>query len=254
MSGTRFENVYMAQLAEQAERWDDMVEYMKRIASMGAELSLDERNLLSVAYKNSVSMCRNALRQVKTMEIAVSSGGHSATDVEAIKGYYSRLEAELNDKCKEILELLGKDLLPTASTADGKVFFQKLKGDYHRYLSEFASGENFVKHSTEARDSYQAAMVLAEKDLPPQNPLRLGLALNFSVFLFEVMGVTEESYKLQAAVTAKKAYDDGLKTYTEDQPDASEALQILQLLRDNINLWTADSTAPPDDGTVTEDL
>jgi len=48
----REDNVYKAKLAEQAERYDEMVECMKKVAAMGVELSVEERNLLSVAYKN----------------------------------------------------------------------------------------------------------------------------------------------------------------------------------------------------------
>jgi hypothetical protein len=46
--GDREEAVYMAKLAEQAERYDEMVEEMKKVAKMVGEqeLSVEERNLL----------------------------------------------------------------------------------------------------------------------------------------------------------------------------------------------------------------
>ncbi len=44
--------VYMAKLAEQAERFDEMVDHMKAVAKQPQELTVEERNLLSVAYKN----------------------------------------------------------------------------------------------------------------------------------------------------------------------------------------------------------
>jgi hypothetical protein len=59
----RAQLVFMAKLAEQAERFEEMVEYMRRVANLGdgnsaEELSVEERNLLSVAYKNVIGSRR----------------------------------------------------------------------------------------------------------------------------------------------------------------------------------------------------
>ena len=48
------ELVQRAKLAEQAERYDDMAASMKNVTESGTELTNEERNLLSVAYKNVV--------------------------------------------------------------------------------------------------------------------------------------------------------------------------------------------------------
>ncbi len=45
-------------MAEQAERYEEMVEAMRSIAKLGVELTSDERSLLSVAYKNVVGSRR----------------------------------------------------------------------------------------------------------------------------------------------------------------------------------------------------
>ncbi|KAF9138431.1 14-3-3 protein, partial [Mortierella sp. GBA39] len=55
---TREDHVYLAKLAEQAERYEEMVKNMKDVASVGKELSVEERNLLSVAYKNVIGARR----------------------------------------------------------------------------------------------------------------------------------------------------------------------------------------------------
>ena len=51
-------NVFLAKMAEQAERYEEMVEAMRSIAKLGVELTSDERSLLSVAYKNVVGSRR----------------------------------------------------------------------------------------------------------------------------------------------------------------------------------------------------
>mmetsp|Transcript_105190 Transcript_105190/g.224699 ORF Transcript_105190/g.224699 Transcript_105190/m.224699 type:complete len:256 (+) Transcript_105190:74-841(+) len=255
MSGTRDENVFMARLAEQAERYEDMVEYMKRVAQMGAELSLDERNLLSVAYKNSVGARRQAWRAVNTLEQREASKGPAI--LELIKDYRMKVEGELNTKCKDILKILSDDLIPRTNSHEPKVFYLKMKGDYWRYLAEFAAGADHSKYAQDAHDSYQAASEIAITELPPTHPIRLGLALNFSVFYYEVFSSPEK-----ACMLAKAAFDDAMNVMDRlDEDQYKDSAQIMQLLRDNLSLWTSDmqqtedgSKVPEQDGTAVEEL
>jgi len=64
----REDKVYKAKLAEQAERYDEMVEAMKNVASMDVELTVEERNLLSVAYKNVIGARRASWRIISSIE------------------------------------------------------------------------------------------------------------------------------------------------------------------------------------------
>jgi len=255
MSGTRDENVFMARLAEQAERYEDMVTYMKRVASMGAELSLDERNLLSVAYKNAVGARRQAWRAVNTLEQREASKGPAILDL--IRSYRTKVEEELSDRCKEIIKLLNGDLTPKASSSESKVFYLKMTGDYHRYLAEFAVSDQHSKCAQEAHDSYQQASELAIGELPATHPIRLGLALNFSVFYYEVFSSPEK-----ACMLAKAAFDDAMLVMDSlDEDQYKDSAQIMQLLRDNLQLWTSDmgthgedGKPPEQDGTAVEEL
>ena len=66
--GDRDKSVYFAKLAEQAERYDEMAEHMKSVGQVPQELSVEERNLLSVAYKNAVGSRRAAWRIITSIE------------------------------------------------------------------------------------------------------------------------------------------------------------------------------------------
>mmetsp|Transcript_60505 Transcript_60505/g.180199 ORF Transcript_60505/g.180199 Transcript_60505/m.180199 type:complete len:247 (-) Transcript_60505:76-816(-) len=222
----------MARLAEQAERYEDMVEYMKRVAGMGAELNSDERGLFSVAYKNSVGARRQAWRAVNTLEQREAVKGPAV--LELIRTYRSKVEKELNTKCRDVIEVLDRDLITKASRPEAKVFYLKLKGDYNRYLAEFATVEGHGRLAQEAHDSYKSASEIAIAELPPTHPTRLGLALNFSVFYYEVYSSPET-----ACVLAKSAFDDAMSVMDNlDEEEFKDSAQIMQLLRDNLSLWT----------------
>lgn len=253
MAGTRDENVFMARLAEQADRYEDMVNYVKAVAVMGAELSLEERNLLSVAYKNSVGARRSAWRAITTLEQREGAKDKSGPVVELIRGYRSGVEQELNAKCKDVLDILSGNLVPGATSSEAKVFYLKMKGDYCRYLAEFSAGDQHKKCAEDAHSAYSEAMAVAE-DLDPTHPVRLGLALNFSVFYYEVYGSPEK-----ACMLAKAAYDSAIKNLNpENQEQYQDGSTIMQLLNDNLALWTSDMQpdgAPAvQDGTEVQDL
>merc|ERR1712137_1220633 len=235
MSESRDENVYMAKLAEQAERYDEMVEAMKQVAKMGVELTVEERNLLSVAYKNVIGARRASWRIISSIEQKEESKG-STQSASRIKDYRGKVEKELSGICNDILEVLDKHLLPSATTGESTVFYSKMKGDYYRYLAEFASGVQRDNASNESLAAYKKATEVATTDLAPTHPIRLGLVLNFSVFYYEIMNQPESACQL-----AKKAFDDAiaeLDTLSEDS--YKDSTLIMQLLRDNLTLWTSD--------------
>lgn len=100
-----------------------------------------------------------------------------------IKNYRGQVEKELRDICSDILNVLEKHLIPCAGTGESKVFYYKMKGDYHRYLAEFATGSDRKDAAENSLVAYKSASDIAMTDLPPTHPIRLGLALNFSVII-----------------------------------------------------------------------
>jgi len=228
-------DVYMAKLAEQAERYDEMVNYMKNVAKLGVELSVEERNLLSVAYKNVIGARRASWRIISSIEQKEESKGNEA-QVGKIKTYRNKVEAELADVCNDILNVLDQHLIPSAQAGESKVFYHKMKGDYHRYLAEFASGDSRKTASEAAHESYKQATEIAQTDLAPTHPIRLGLALNFSVFYYEILNSPDRACHL-----AKQAFDDAIAELdTLSEESYKDSTLIMQLLRDNLTLWTSD--------------
>merc|ERR1712078_127968 len=158
----REDNVYKAKLAEQAERYDEMVASMKTVASLDVELTVEERNLLSVAYKNVIGARRASWRVISSIE---NKGDNDRAEV--IKQYRVKIETELVDICADILNIIDANLIPNSSSEEGKVFYHKMEGDYHRYLAEFQTGEARKESADKALEAYKKASTIAVAELPP---------------------------------------------------------------------------------------
>lgn len=222
-----------AKLSEQAERYDDMVKAMKKVTSFNEDLSTEERNLLSVAYKNVVGARRAAWRVLDSLK----SRKRSDKEEEATAEYQKQIEKELSELCDEVLTLLEDTLIPNARTSENNesvVFYLKMKGDYYRYLVEVQLDKE--KNVTNSKEAYEEATTLSTKSLSSTHPIRLGLALNFSVFYYEIENKPEEACNL-----AKNAFDLAIAELDQVKEDMyKDSTLIMQLLRDNLTLWSSE--------------
>lgn len=196
--------MYMAKLAEQAERYDEMVEAMENVvkAVENEELTVEERNLLSVAFKNVIGARRASWRIISSIEQKEEAKG-SEEHVAAIKEYRSKVEAELSTICDTILKLLDSHLIPSSTSGESKVFYLKMKGDYHRYLAEFKAGAERKEAAEATLHAYKHAQDISTTELASTHPIRLGLALNFSVFYYEIWFLQTEHAILPSRLLMK---------------------------------------------------
>jgi len=183
------ELVQRAKLAEQAERYDDMAASMKAVTETGIELSNEERNLLSVAYKNVVGARRSSWRVISSIEQKTEG---SERKQQMAKEYREKVEKELRDICNDVLALLDKFLIAKASNAESKVFYLKMKGDYYRYLAEVAVADAKAAVVDDSQKAYQDAFEISKGQMQPTHPIRLGLLfIWFSCQLCEsIHGIT----------------------------------------------------------------
>lgn len=116
----REELVYMAKICEQTERYNEMLDYIRQILKhpQTENLQVEDRNLLSVAYKNCVGNLRTSWRIIETLEKKEESKAVSPETqkhLELIKVQKKSIEKELNEICKEIIDTLDDRLIPSAS-------------------------------------------------------------------------------------------------------------------------------------------
>jgi len=231
----------LSQAAEAAERYEDMVIIMNALVTKKLEakesLSINVRNLLSVAYKNVVGAKRSSLRVLTddNLQVDINQG--------ILTSYQKQVENELDKTCQEVLKILkelsdqNKARLEDESVEqkddlnESQVFYLKMIGDYYRYLTEaFKENEEYKENCSKF---YSEAMELAKEKLEPTHPTRLGLALNFSVCYYEILEQKDEACKL-----AKKSFDEAIeKLDSLNDSSYKDSTLIMQLLRDNLTIW-----------------
>jgi 14-3-3 protein epsilon len=221
------EYIFLARVAEQAERFEDMVDQLEHVlAEKGADVTSDERNLLSVAFKNLISSKRAACRTIA----AIEQNPKYSKFGEALAGYKAGIEQKLQDDCQRIIDMINNKVLAKPCDGEPKAFFVKMVGDYYRYIAENAKGDNLEKVKQSALQAYNEANSIA---LPPCNPIKLGLALNFSVFHYEAM----KNHKA-ACDLADQSLQDALDKIDElEEDDFRDAKSIIELLKENLTLW-----------------
>nr|CAX70971.1 conserved hypothetical protein [Schistosoma japonicum] len=224
-------SVECAKLCEQAEWYDDMVKAVIEIVKISeGELTIEERNLLSVAYKNAVGARRSSWRILNSLE--TRENGKEQYNAQILTLFRNNVEKELDEICTSILDLLRDYLVPKAASDESKVFLHKMRGDYHRYRAEFAVNDKRKEAAESSLLAYKEAMKYAE-NLTVTHPIRLGLGLNFSVFYYEIL-----NNPAKACDVAKTAFDLAIAELdTLSEESYKDSTLIMQLLRDNLNLW-----------------
>lgn len=232
---TREELVYLAKIQEDAECFKEMIETVKKIVELGEKLNDEERNLLSIAYKNVTGNLRNAWRVLNGVEIRERSKGHEK-QANFLAPEAKKVVEELTKYNREVIDMLSEKLIPAADTPECEVFYLKMLGDYWRYTAECLEGAERQEAASKAQDAYSRGAA-ACSTLPATNSIALGLALNRSVFSYEILNSTEE-----AVTIARTAFDAAVEKLDSLSDDSyKDATMILQLLRDNLGMWLGDA-------------
>jgi 14-3-3 protein epsilon len=231
--------VYLAMLAEQCNRFEDMMNFLEEMVRNKTDaLSSDERNLLSIAYKNTITLRRTAIRTLSAYEAKERRKEDSAY-LSYIVEYKKRVEDELEKLCDKIIKSIDHYLLPKSTDAESSVFYHKMKADYFRYVAENIEESRKKSFADHSLDSYNEAMNHAES-LEVINPIRLGLALNFSVFYYEVIGDRDRACNI-AKETLSNANSQLQKFDENDDEEHKDAISIANLLQENLSMWTSET-------------
>uniref|UniRef100_A0A3P8WE11 14-3-3 domain-containing protein n=1 Tax=Cynoglossus semilaevis TaxID=244447 RepID=A0A3P8WE11_CYNSE len=216
-----------AKVYEQTERWDDMAESMVKVAEFKHGLTTEERDLFSVAFKNSIGPKRSALK--------IISGIGDKTDtpekLDIIQELKDKVAQEVRDICNNVQNEIDTNIIPVEQHVG--------KGDYYQYLVEVTTDDISKKQAMEkCQKQYQVAFDIALDNLSPIHPLRLALALNVSLFYYEILNLPERACGL-----AETAFNAAIAEVDDKREDyCKDSTAIMQQLRDNLTLWEPDQT------------
>ena len=224
---------YLAQVTEQAELYDRTLSHMTAIAAYkDTELNAEERAIFSSAMKHCIGTKRTILRN--SMK-DVYSKGMSANKVRISEELNYKTYTEFRELSTEIIGIIDELVLPRCTSDLAQVFWLKLKGDYYRYQCEFSQQQDKESNVSFAMESYEMASEIAQS-LNKADPVRLGLALNFSVFYYEILDMPDRAVDIGAA-----ALEDGISELDKiDDNLYKEASASLNLLKENIEMWSSD--------------
>ena len=131
-----------------------------------------------------------------------------------------------------IVKIVKDQCINKCTTDETKAFFQKMIGDYYRYVAECAAPDKIEEVKAGALDAYTKSSDLVAS-LNACNPITLGLALNFSVFHYEVMNQHK-----QACDVGEAALSNALEKIDDvDEETFRDAKSIIELLKENLSLW-----------------
>nr|GEY37870.1 hypothetical protein [Tanacetum cinerariifolium] len=152
-----------------------------------------------------------------------------------------RIKGEISEICYGLLKLLDeKVLVGTKCSGQSKVVYLTIKDDYYRYLAEVKAGDERRQAAESALNAYKSAQNIADTKLDPIHRARLGVAVNFSVFYYEILNQSE-----RACSVAKQAIDEAMTELTtlgkeSDKEDITLITLILRLLNQNLTIWKSD--------------
>lgn len=228
----RDEYIYLTKLFLKVNRHEEIIKWVKGFVELDPILSLQERNLCTSAFKNMVGSKRSMWRTVRNTEKKAIKA-ENENNLRSARDLRHRIEKELRQSIAQVDDLLENHLIPNAKEAEDQVYYLKLKGDYHRYAAEFHGGEDRENSIELAEQCYNLAYQISEENIPIGSSTRLGLALNFSVFFWEIKEMKEE-----AMLVAQNAFDQAIEILEElEKQKAKESILIIQLLKENLTMW-----------------
>lgn len=221
----------LATVLEKTDQKKEAIEALKKMIEINPAISMNKLYMLSISYKNAITDNRNGIRILDT--IVNDPNMKNSERLEKIKRIRTELITELNSTCNELINLIEQTLLPNNTSTQHQLFLKKLEADYYRYICENNDNNEQNILVQKAKDCYNEAMKISKESLQQSDPQAIELALNYSVFLYDVLGKKEEAIQF-----AQNTYNENCAIVRQSSDNsAQEASRFLQNLSENIQLW-----------------
>ncbi|EAY09702.1 14-3-3 protein [Trichomonas vaginalis G3] len=236
--------VYLAQTENSIDRSGEAIKLMIQLAEVKPNFDQNERQLLVLIYKTAIDPIRETIRTLSMYRDSSKESGQSE-QAQMIDDVCQSSIHDLDELCAQGLDLVDKVLLPACQDPAGIAFYQKLRGDFYRYMVEFAKEDKIDEIKKNADSAYSAALQTATEKLPSSNPIRLGVILNYAVFKFE---------HAEETGAAREMLVSAIQNFSEDSNQLSEsshkeAQNVINVMQKNLVSWSPEN---PEEETVEE--
>ena len=231
---SREELIFLSKLYTKAELYKEVINYIKEFIKLNPKIEKEECDIISTGFKNMISDKRASWFTLNSMEHKEKKKKRNT--VKEIKEIKNHIENEIRETCKELQDLIDKELLPKNEEDEILVFLYKLKADYFRYICEFAEGNEYQDNLIKAEEYYKKAYEIADKKLPIINCNRVSVALNYAIFLYETKKDKKSGFDI-----AQNTFKESMKFIDDlEKPKYRDTLLIIQLLKENIIFWNSE--------------
>ena len=227
-------NIYMALLAQQCARYEEMFKYLEDLLiKRNKDFSVQEREFLAYGYMSYIKGKRKSLHILLAYETKEKKKDNSIF-LSYIQEYRRTLESDLTQSLQKIINVLDSLLIKKAENNEAKIFYKKLKGDFNRYIAEYAKDELRERVMRDGLLAYQDAKNLS-KDMPIMNEMLLGLYLNMSLFYYEVVNERKNAIKIADECIHK--VDKEMAGFDEDNENNKVIMSLVGLIKENLENW-----------------
>lgn len=191
------------------------------------KLTPEDEATVSVVTKGRIDQLRRARRIIEVVEEREENKG-KVNRVIALRGFKSKIEEELANLLNQFISSIDNAFLVNPTSEPARILFLKMKADYCRYLAEIKRMK-----VQDVQQAYVTAYDAAMSSLGPAHPLRTGIALNYSVFHYEILDNKDAAIQI-----AKIAYENGIqaaKSLPDEERD--DALEVINLISTNLKNW-----------------
>ena len=231
---SREELIFLSKLYTKAELYKEVINFIKEFIKLNPKIEKEECDIISTGFKNMISDKRASWFTLNSMEHKEKKKKRNT--VKEIKEIKNHIENEIRETCKELQDLVDKELLPKNEEDEILVFLYKLKADYFRYICEFAEGNEYQDNLIKAEEFYKKAYEIADKKLPIINCNRVSVALNYAIFLYETKKDKKNGFDI-----AQNTFKESMKFIDDlEKPKYRDTLLIIQLLKENIIFWNSE--------------
>ena len=224
--------VELCSLFHTCEREKEAMETLRELVEYDPVFDVAKRRLFHTIYKSHMDSLRSVLelcRSYHDFEVGQGKERHAAMLEEKREKNFERL---LN--CvKECVELIDNSLLPNAADTEATVAFQRMKGDFYRYVAEHSDESESITAATNAEEAYREAVALADQFLPKFSQLRMELLLSVAVFKHEIKKEASAASDMLKNIVEEFDVE---KAKLSDQ-EIFAVREIIDIMRHNLEVW-----------------